>query len=271
MTPEAIDQLEAELAEIFRNTPTGLTGNAFLAIPKKPASLNAMTHGLTGQHMILTAEELPFYAKMGLAYMRECRPVGVRETGNAQLMFEGRWRLHRILSVECDLFVVSPPREGDPVARRRNPDPARKVNAFRQEARNLELISRYETRILRNGARLSDELEKFQSTRARNAPDLVFDEQSNEAVDWYKRLLAISEALARAKQEYDDYQAAHPPEIPAEGETVTEAPATTSTGSSFRAMPPRATVESAPAKPAAPHPKHTFASDPFWSTGKMAA
>jgi hypothetical protein len=267
MTPETIDQLEAELADIFRHTPAGLAGNALLAVPKKPAPFNAVTHGLTGQHTILTAEELPLYAKMGLAFMRECRPVGVRETGNAQLIFEGRWRLYRILSIEGDLFAVSPPRQDDPIPRVRNATGARQVNAFRQEARNLDLISRYETRIIRNSALLSAELKDFQKIRAKDNPDLVFDEQSNEAVDWYKRLVARSEALAKARQEYEDYQTAHPPEP----ETVTPAPSTGSTGSSFRTTPPRATVEPAPARPAAPPPRQDSTSDPFRSQEKTAA
>jgi len=163
--------MEAELADIFRNTSP--------AIPKKPATLNVVTHGLTGQNLILTAEELPRYAKMGLDYMLECRPVGARETANVQLMFEGRWRMHRVLA-----------------------------NAFQDTARTRDLIGRYETRSVRNGSRLNAELKELQKDRARQRPDLLFEETASDAVDWYRRLLARSEVLAKAKQTYEDYEAA---------------------------------------------------------------
>jgi hypothetical protein len=288
MTASTLAKLESELADIFRNTPTGLTGNTNLAVPKKPASLNAMTHGLTGQHTVLTAEELPLYAKMGLDYMLECQPVGARETGDAQLIFEGRWRLHRILAIEDDLLVISQPREGDPIARVRNPGPARRVNAFREEARNIDLISRYETRIVRNGSRLNAELKELQNDRARQSPDRVFDEATNEAIDWYRRLLVCSEALAKAKQEYEDYEAAQrarteeksaeagAEQVQAASATpstanVTEPPVSTSAGNSFRKMSPRRTAQPIPVTPAKPHPEHIFTSEPIWGPEKLAA
>ncbi len=288
MTAGTLAQLESELADIFRNTPSGLISNANLAIPKKPASLNAMTHGLSGQHLILTADELPLYAKMGLDYMLECQPVGVREIGNAQLMFEGRWRLHRILAIECDLLVIPQPREGDPTARVRLPSPVRRVNAFREEARNMELISRYETRIVRNGSRLNAELKEMQKDRAAQTPDRVFDEATNEAIDWYRRLLVCSNALDKAGQEYQAYEAAQralsdeksaesaarhaqPASTAPSAANATETPGRTSAGDSFRKTPPGRTAQVTPITAAKPHPQQILTSQPIWGLEKQAA
>ncbi len=283
MNPSTLARLESELAEIFRNTPTGLTGNTQLAPPKKPAAWNAMTHGLTAQNVILTAEELPLYAKMGLDFMRACEPVGVREIGNAQLMFEGRWRLHRILSIESDLLVVSPPREDDPVVRSRSQNRGRQVNAFREEARNIELISRYETRIVRNGARLNAELKELQKDRAIQSPDLGFDlafnEANNEAIAWYKRLVAVSEKLAKAKQEYEDYEASQRAaaaekdrnSVKATEEPETDSAAAPGSSDSFRKMRPRATAPVAPDAPAKADQQRNFTGASLWGPDKIAA
>ncbi len=65
MTSETIEQFEAELADIFRNTPAGLASNALLAIPKKPAPFNAMVHGLTGQNTILISRGTPVLRENG--------------------------------------------------------------------------------------------------------------------------------------------------------------------------------------------------------------
>jgi hypothetical protein len=280
MNPSTLARLESELAEIFRNTPTGLTSNAQLAPPKKPAAWNAMTHGLTAQNIILTAEELPLYAKMGLDFMRACKPVGVREIGNAQLMFEGRWRLHRILAIESDLLVVSPPREDDPVVRSRSQNRGRQVNAFREEARNIELISRYETRIVRNGARLNAELKELQRDRAGQTPDLGFDqpsdESNNEAIAWYMRLVAVSETLAKAKQEYEDYEAAQRAAAEentnaAETEQTQTAAASTSPSDSFRKMRPRLTAPIAPDASVGAKQWRPFTDESTWGPDKVAA
>jgi hypothetical protein len=181
------------------------------------------------------------------------------------------------------------PREGDPVVRVRAQNAARQVNAFREEARNIELISRYETRIIRNGARLNAELKELQNDRTGQVPDLgfdqPFDEAGNEAIAWYKRLVARSEALLKARQEYEDYQAAQRAanrETAGEADTApnaTQTPASASASDSppasnpdsFRKMPPRLTAHTVPAPPLTARQQRAFTEDSLWSPGKIAA
>ncbi len=110
MAAPTTQQLHSHLSEIFLDAPPSLQANTRLAFPDRPRSLNALQHGLSGQHVLLDADEIQSYARMGLEYILSLKPVGALETGAAQLYFEDRWRLHRILSIENDLFLIDPQR-----------------------------------------------------------------------------------------------------------------------------------------------------------------
>jgi hypothetical protein len=210
MSQVAVQHLESDL-DGFKTAPNGTGGNSRVAFPKRPAPFNTIAHGLTGQDMILSADELPRYAQMGLDYMRELQPVGALEISCAQLIFESRWRLQRIVSVENHLFYLQPPapdEEEIPLsdhARVRRPGIARQVDAFCDGVETIDAVARYERHLIRNSERLVKELDALQEERARKAPHRVFDEESSPAVEWYRRVLARCEELAKAVQHYDDY------------------------------------------------------------------
>ncbi len=237
MSQGAITQLESGIVTDFINPPTGLLSNAHLVLHGKPAAFNAVRHGLTGQNIVLTLEDFPLYLQMGLDYMRELKPVGALETGNAQLIFESRWRTHRIMSVENDFFIYEPPLPaeagpelaGKSITRKARKD--RQVNAFRDEARNVDLISRYETRLIRNASRLMTELKEMRKERAAASPDLVFNAETSPAVLWYQKILAEYEELKKAKEDAD---------VPNASEVIENKPKT-----SFGKKPP--TDDAAPA------------------------
>lgn len=214
MSQGAIMQLESGIEAEFTNTPTGLQSNARLVLHNKPPAFNAVRHGLTAQHIILTYEDFPLYLQMGLDYMRELKPVGALETSNAQLIFESRWRTHRIMSVENDVFIYEPPLPAQAGPELAGKSPTRKVrkdrqvNAFREDARNVDLISRYETRLIRNASRLTIELKEMRKERAAASPELVFDPETSPAVLWYKKILAEYEELKQAREDCEANQAA---------------------------------------------------------------
>jgi len=213
MSQSTAMQLESEL-ESELEAPTGFTSHARLIPGKKPAAFNAVKHGLTAQNIILTFEDFPLYLQMGLDYMLELKPVGVRETANAQLIFESRWRTNRIMSVENDLFIYQQPlpSEAGPTlvgkSRARAPRIDRQVNAFREQSRQIDLISRYESRLIRNAARLTQELKEIRQERAAESPDLVFDAETSPATVWFRKALALFEALAKTRKESGEYEAA---------------------------------------------------------------
>ncbi len=206
MSAPTTQQLHSHLSEIFLDAPPSLHGNTRLALPDRPRSLNALQHGLSGQHVLLDADEIQLYARMGLDYMLSLKPVGALETGAAQLYFEDRWRLHRILSIENDLFFIDPPNPDDSQPSARKSGVERQVNAYREEARNIDLISRYETRLMRNSGRLMEEIRTLRAERAKADPGLVYNEQTDPAAAWYRKLLAQAERVAAARQQ----QKTHP-------------------------------------------------------------
>ncbi len=214
MSQSTIMQLESDLDAELNRSPTGLTNHARLIPGNRPTYFNALKHGLTAQNILLTFEDFPLYLQMGLDYMRELKPVGVRETANAQLIFESRWRTNRILSIENDLFIYQQPlpREAGPElvgkSRPRAPRKDRQVNAFREEARQIDLISRYESRLIRNAARLTQELKEMRQERAAESPDLVFDAETSPAILWFRKALALFAKLTQARQESAEYEAA---------------------------------------------------------------
>jgi hypothetical protein len=201
MSAPTTQQLQSDLSEIFLEAPPSLQGNTRLALPDRPRSLNALQHGLSGQHVLLDADEILLYARMGLDYMRSLKPVGALETGAAQLYFEDRWRLHRILSIENDLFYLDPPQPDNSQPSARKPGVERQVNAFREEARNIDLISRYETRLMRNSGRLMQEIRTLRAERAKTDPGLVYDEQTDPAAAWYRKLLAQAERIDASREQ----------------------------------------------------------------------
>ncbi len=214
MSRSTVMQLESDLDSELNNAPTGVANHAHLLPGKKSPSFNALKHGLTAQNLILTFEDFPLYLQMGLDYMRELKPVGVRETANAQLIFESRWRTNRILSVESDLFIYQQPlpAQAGPALVGKSPPRAprkdRQVNAFREEARQIDLISRYESRLIRNAARLTQELKEMRQERAAESPDLVFDAETSPAILWYRKAIALFEELKKAREESAEHEAA---------------------------------------------------------------
>ncbi len=214
MSQSTATQLESDLESDLLEAPTGITNHAHLIPGKKPAAFNSLKHGLTAQNVFLTFEDFPLYLQMGLDYMLELKPVGVRETANAQLIFESRWRTNRILSVESGLFIYQQPlsaETGPELVGKSMPREARKdrqVNAFREESRQLDLISRYESRLIRNAARLTAELKEMRQERALESPDLVFDAETSPAILWFKKALARLEQITKTRKESEEYEAA---------------------------------------------------------------
>ncbi len=211
MSKMAVQHVESDLLDEFDDAADGTAAGSGIAVPRRPATLNTFAHGLSGQNMILSAGELPRYAQMGLDFMRELQPVGVLEISCAQMIFESRWRLCRIVSIENHLFFVKPPEPSEDgialsdQARVRRPGLAQQVDAFSEGVGQIDAVARYETHLIRNSERLFKELDYLQEQRARRAPHRVFDEDTSPAVAWYRKALSRCEELAKAMQNYDDY------------------------------------------------------------------
>src|SRR6266404_7171407 len=71
---------------------------------KKRSSLNAYRHGLTGQTIILPAEDLVAYQDFTDTYFKDYKPVGTLEKQLVQSLADTQWRLNRVAALEHNLI-----------------------------------------------------------------------------------------------------------------------------------------------------------------------
>src|SRR6202171_873426 len=71
---------------------------------KKRSSLNAYRHGLTGQTIILPAEDLVAYQDFTRTFFNDYKPVGTLEKQLVQCLADTFWRLNRVAALEHNLM-----------------------------------------------------------------------------------------------------------------------------------------------------------------------
>src|SRR5258708_26924238 len=74
------------------------------AAGKKRSSLNAYRHGLTGQTIILPAEDLDAYQAFTDTFFKDYKPVGTLEKQLVQSLADTSWRLNRVAALEHNLI-----------------------------------------------------------------------------------------------------------------------------------------------------------------------
>ena len=133
---------------------------------RKRSSLNAVRHGLTGQIIVHTREDQEAFTKHCDGIREALAPVGALEIDLAQAIAEDRWRLNRARALENSIFALGQidncPEDSD------NPD----VDAalaqgltWMAHARELQLLSLYESRIRRSVEKNTAELRALQAER----------------------------------------------------------------------------------------------------------
>jgi hypothetical protein len=133
---------------------------------KKRSSLNAFRHGLTGQIIVHTPEDQEAFTKHCDGIREALAPEGALEIDLAQAIAEDRWRLNRARALENSIFALGQtenvPDDSD------NPD----VDAALAQgltwiahARELQLLSIYESRIRRSVEKNTAELRALQKER----------------------------------------------------------------------------------------------------------
>ncbi len=73
---------------------------------KQRASLNATRHGLTGQVLTLTAEELKALQVLIVDFEKQYQPVTTQEKHLVHMLGQLQFRLHRIMATEHNLFAI---------------------------------------------------------------------------------------------------------------------------------------------------------------------
>src|SRR5580658_4129411 len=136
------------------------------AAGKKRSSLNAFRHGLTGQIIVHTPEDQEAFNKHCDGIREALAPVGALELDVAQAIAEDRWRLNRARALENSIFALGqtehvPEDSGNPEL-----DTAlAQGRTWIAHARELQLLSIYESRIRRSVERNTAELRALQRER----------------------------------------------------------------------------------------------------------
>jgi hypothetical protein len=133
---------------------------------KKRSSLNAVRHGLTGQIIVHTPEDQEAFTKHCDGIRKDLDTVGALETNLAQAIAEDYWRLNRARALENSIFALGQidhlPEDSD------DPDVDAALAQGRTwiaHARELQLLSLYESRIRRSVEKNTAELRALQNKR----------------------------------------------------------------------------------------------------------
>jgi len=73
---------------------------------KEISSLNAYKHGLTGQRVIMTAEEAEARVGFTEGIFEDLKPVGAMEETLVQSIADSHWRIHRAVAIEDNIFAA---------------------------------------------------------------------------------------------------------------------------------------------------------------------
>src|SRR5690349_9799457 len=119
---------------------------------KSRVVLNGLSHGLTGQTVVLPSDDLAAYNKFTQQFHDELKPSGVLESQLVQTISDTYWRLNRVTSMENSLFSLSiddQPNQG--------PTP--------EDVDVLAKLSLYESRLNRKLEKAKAELKQLQQER----------------------------------------------------------------------------------------------------------
>lgn len=140
------------------------------------SSANAVTHGLTARNLVLTNESRKQYEALRESWIAALKPQDCVELGIVEQAIAARWRLERVLSMECALldWEMKKQQENVEVLFVNVDGDTRLALAFRtlaDESRTLALLSRYESRHRRDCARAIETLQTLRSIRPEPATD----------------------------------------------------------------------------------------------------
>ena len=161
--PTTEQQLAANRANAQHSTGPNTTDG------KKRSSQNALRHGITAQTTILTDEDRIQHDEFCASMMADLAPVGSMETFLASSVAEEAWRLNHARA-QCGNIVAIGHFDGtgDIYDAADHPEVHTAITAARttrDNAKTLELISLYETRIRRSFEKYLEKLEKLQAER----------------------------------------------------------------------------------------------------------
>jgi hypothetical protein len=153
----SFQQSASDRAEINKANAQHSTGPKTKA-GKKKSSLNALRHGLTGQVVIMPAEDLQAYQRHLQSFTDEYHPKGATEAHLVQALADASWRLNRVAALETNLLNLAA--IGDGIA-----DALAIAAALESQSKALANLSMHSQRLSRQFERTVAQLRDLQKVR----------------------------------------------------------------------------------------------------------
>jgi hypothetical protein len=125
---------------------------------KHRSSLNALRHGLTGQIVVMPAEDLEAYRRHLASFTDEYQPLGATEAHLVQALADASWRLNRVAALETNLLNLSA--IGDGIV-----DALAIAAALEGQSKALANLSMHSQRLSRQFEKTVAQLRDLQKTR----------------------------------------------------------------------------------------------------------
>src|SRR6266404_1329943 len=137
------------------------------AAGKKRSSLNAYRHGLTGQTIILPAEDLVAYQDFIHTFFADYKPVGTLEKQLVQSLADTSWRLNRVAALEHNLIGLAFDEHSDSITTEHPEAHAALViiEAMREQSRPLAVLGLHTARLSRHFKETLKQLKDAQKER----------------------------------------------------------------------------------------------------------
>jgi hypothetical protein len=134
---------------------------------KKRSSLNAYRHGLTGQTIILTAEDLVAYQDVTRTFFNDYKPVGTLEKHLVQFLADTTWRLDRVAALESNLIALGFDEHSNSISTEHPEAHAALViiEAMRDETPALAVLGLHTARLSRHFEKILKQLNEAQEKR----------------------------------------------------------------------------------------------------------
>src|SRR6266852_3490181 len=134
---------------------------------KKRSSLNAYRHGLTGQTIILPAEDLDAYQDFTDTLFKDYTPVGTLEKQLVQSLADTSWRLNRVAALESNLIGLGFDEHSNSISTEHPEAHAALViiEAMREHARPLAVLGLHTARLSRHFEKTLTQLKDAQKER----------------------------------------------------------------------------------------------------------
>jgi hypothetical protein len=134
---------------------------------KKRSSLNAYRHGLTGQTIILPAEDLDAYQDVTRTFFSDYKPVGTLEKHLVQFLADTTWRLDRVAALETNLIALGFDEHSNSITTEHPEAHAALViiEAMREQTRALAVLGLHSARLARIFEKTLQQLKDAQKER----------------------------------------------------------------------------------------------------------